>query len=150
MPGALIRVDRPACHTSVEIVGFPDRSACPLATGHPDEAAAGSGAMSQDARLAPARSFQGAGATASGAGPQASGTCCGWRAATEPGTTWWSQAPIAGDLQFAHGQDVACSAQRDDRCRAGAQIMNVFMHMDKRIGADFEKGLAQLASLAIE
>jgi uncharacterized protein YndB with AHSA1/START domain len=30
------------------------------------------------------------------------------------------------------------------------QIMNVFMKMDKRIGADFEKGLSQLASLATE
>jgi uncharacterized protein YndB with AHSA1/START domain len=30
------------------------------------------------------------------------------------------------------------------------QVMNVLMHMDKRIGADFEKGLAKLSSLAAE
>ena len=30
------------------------------------------------------------------------------------------------------------------------QIMNVFMHLDKKIGADFEKGLAKLSSLAAE
>ena len=30
------------------------------------------------------------------------------------------------------------------------QIMNLVMHMDKKIGADFEKGLAKLSSLAAE
>jgi len=30
------------------------------------------------------------------------------------------------------------------------QVVNVFVHMDARIGADFEKGLAKLSSLATE
>ena len=30
------------------------------------------------------------------------------------------------------------------------QVVNVFMNMDKRIGGDFEKGLATLLSLATE